>query len=67
VDNFLRELCCSFIVKTPGLSMEPNFRLIEDGEFSQMFTDFVALSLTKGCRRHIMYKYKKGCSMERRS
>jgi len=35
--------------------MEPNFKLKEDGEFFQMFIDFVAsdaLSLTKGCRRH---------------
>ena len=33
VDNLCCELCCSFIIKTPALSMGPNFKLIEDGEF----------------------------------
>ena len=33
VDNLCCELCCSFIIKTPALSLGPNFKLIEDGEF----------------------------------
>jgi len=35
--------------------MELNIKLIKDGEFFQMFTDYVASDATsssKGCRRH---------------
>jgi len=62
------------LLKTPALSMEPNFKLIEDGEFfPRMFTDVASdvIGLTKRCRRHTNYvhpqKCKKGCFMERRS
>jgi len=53
--------------------MESNFKLIEDDEFFQMFTDVAsdALGSTKRCRRLTNYVYpkkcKKGCLMERRS
>ena len=53
--------------------MESDFKLIEDDEFLQMFTDVAsdALGSTKRCRRLTNYVYpqkcKKGCLMERRS
>ena len=63
------------LLKTPALNIEPNHRLIEDGEFVfQMFTDYVdsvVLSSTKGCKRHTNnvhpLKYEHAFSLERRS
>ena len=57
------------LLKTTAFSKEPNFKLIENGEFFPMVT--CCLCSTKRCRRLTNYVYpqkcKKCCFMERRS
>jgi len=47
------------LLKTTAFSMEPNFKLIEGGEFFQMLTYVAsdALYSTKRCRRLTHYVY----------